>query len=140
MAPFTDAQIAVLIERIEHIAKRMDDITPLISLIAKLQRDQEHMSEDIKRLHTIAELRGSNMHAIDKRVLVLERWHRFMLLLPAAMLTIIISIGGYAKGYVSSIDDFKGDTKHRLASLEFIINGPHFERVMEPERKQTNTK
>lgn len=130
MPPITDPQIAVLMERMEHIAKGVDDLKPLATLITSLQRDQEHTADSLKQLHTIAEMRGAALHAVDKRVVVLERWHRFMLAMPVAVLTISLAAGGYAKSFVDALDDFKNDTRHRISSLEFIINSPHFERAM----------
>ena len=130
-----DPQVARLIERVEHIARAMDDLRPLIVAMSSLQKDQERNSEDIKKLHTIAEMRGDAQHLLDKRVLVLERWHRLMLAMPVLLLTIALSAGGYAKSWIDALDDFKSDTKQRIASMEFIINSPHFERSMTPERE-----
>lgn len=125
-----DPQVARLIERVEHIARTMDDLRPLVVAISSLQKDQERNSEDIKRLHTIAEMRGEAQHLLDKRVLVLERWHRLMLAMPVMVLTVALTAGGYAKSFLDALDDFKNDTRNRVSSLEFIINSPHFERAM----------
>lgn len=125
-----DPQVARLIERVEHIARAMDDLRPLVVAISSLQKDQERNSEDIKKLHTIAEMRSDAHHSLDKRVLVLERWHRLMLAMPVMVLTVALAAGGYAKSFLDALDDFKSDTRSRVSSLEFIINSPHFERAM----------
>lgn len=130
-----DPQVARLIERVEHIARAMDDLRPLVVAMSSLKKDQERNSEDIKKLHTIAEMRNTSQHLLDKRVLVLERWHRLMLAMPVLLLTIALAAGGYTKSWLDSLDDFKKDTKNRIASMEFIINSPHFERAMAPERE-----
>lgn len=130
-----DPQVARLIERVEHIARAMDDLRPLVVAISSLQKDQERNSEDIKKLHTIAEMRGEAQHLLDKRVLVLERWHRLMVATPVMLLTIVLAAGGYTKSWLDAIDDFKKDTRQRIASMEFIINSPHFERSMTPEKE-----
>lgn len=130
-----DPQVARLIERVEHIARAMDDLRPLIVAMSSLQKDQERNNEDIKKLHTIAEMRGEAQHLLDKRVLVLERWHRLMLALPVLLLTIALAAGGYTKSWLDALDDFKSDTRQRISSMEFIINSPHFERSMTPEKE-----
>ena len=137
MGPITtdDVQVARLVERVEHIARSIDNLTPLVVAMSSLQKDQERSAEDIKKLHTIAEMRGDAQHLLDKRVLVLERWHRLMLALPVMLLTIALAAGGYTKSWLDALDDFKKDTRQRIASMEFIINSPHFERSMTPERE-----
>ena len=130
MPPITDPQLAMLIERVEHIARGMDDLKPMIVAISALQKDQERNSDDIKKLHTIAEMRGATQHQMDKRIVVLERWHRLMLAMPVMVLTVVLAAGGYAKSFLDALDDFKNDTRSRISSLEFIINSPHFERAM----------
>lgn len=130
MPPITDPQLAVLIERVEHIARGMDDLKPLIALISTLQRDQEHMSDTVKQLYLLSESRGAALHAVDKRVVAVERWGKFQIGLAGAMLTIALTASGYAKSFIDALDDFKNDTRSRISSLEFIINSPHFERAM----------
>src|SRR5690625_777906 len=97
MGPITtdDVQVARLVERVEHIARSIDNLTPLVVAMSSLQKDQERSAEDIKKLHTIAEMRGDAQHLLDKRVLVLERWHRLMLAMPVLLLSIVLSAGGY---------------------------------------------
>lgn len=124
----TETQLALLIQKVEHIAEGMDELKPLASLVLTLQKDQEHSKESIKQLNTIAEMRGATQHLIDKRVLVLERWHKFMLAVPAFLLTASL-------GFLNNIYDFKEDTSRRITSLEFIINSPHFERSMITEKE-----
>ena len=135
MPPITDPQLAVLIERVEHIARGMDDLKPLVVLISTLQRDQEHTSDTVKQLHLLSEARGAALHAVDKRVVVLERWHRLMLAMPVLLLTVALAAGGYAKSFLDALDDFKNDTRNRVSSLEFIINSPHFERAMATDNR-----
>ncbi len=137
MGPITtdDVQVARLVERVEHIARSIDNLTPLVVAMSSLQKDQERSAEDIKKLHTIAEMRGDAQHLLDKRVLVLERWHRLMLAMPVMLLTIVLAAGGYTKSWLDALDDFKKDTRQRISSMEFIINSPHFERSMTQEKE-----
>lgn len=126
----TDPQLAMLIERVEHIAKRMDDLMPLVTLITTLQRDQEYAADSIKQLHAVAEMRGAALHAMDKRLSTLEWWHKYRLAQPALILTVALAAWSYWQGFTGSMEDFKTDTRSRVSALEFIINAPHFERSM----------
>lgn len=130
----SEAQIAAIFERLDHMSNVLDELRPLAALAATLQNEQQHLSDDLRHLNTIAEMRGAALHAIDKRVTVLERWHRFMLSMPALMLTLLIAMGGYAKSYLDAMSDFKDDIRTRLTTIEFIVNSPNFERAMAPDR------
>lgn len=130
----TETQLALLIQKVDQIAAGVDDLKPLSALVLELQKDHAHAVENIKQLNTIAEMRGAKQHEIDKRVLILERWHKFMLALPVALLTISLAVGGYAKSFFDSLDDFKNDTRQRVTSLEFILNSPNFEKAMDRDR------
>lgn len=135
MPPITDPQLAVLIERVEHIARGMDDLKPLIALISTLQRDQEYTSDTVKQLHLLSEARGASLHSMDKRLSTLEWWHKYRLAQPALILTVALAAWGYWQGFTGAMDDFKRDTRHRISSLEFIINSPHFERAMATDNR-----
>lgn len=126
----TGPQVAVILERIEHIAKVLDDLKPLTTLAATLQRDQQYLSDSLKQLHTVAEIRGAALHAVDKRVVILERWHKFMVALPSVLLTVLIAASGYVKSYLDSMGEFREDVKHRVTAIEFIINSLNFEKAM----------
>lgn len=128
----TDPLLATLIERMEHVARGVDELRPLGSLIATLQRDQQYVSEALKQLSALAEARSAAHHSLDKRVVVLERWHKFMVWLAGAMFTVSIAAGGYAAAFVGSLNDINRDTHNRVSALEFIINAPHYERSMAP--------
>lgn len=130
MSPITteDPQVARLVERVEHIARAIDNLTPLVVHMSQLQKDQERNSDEIRRLNQISDARGDSVHRIDKRVLVLERWHKFVISITGILIATSI-------GYISNFSDFKEDTRQRISSLEFIINSPHFERAMDNDSR-----
>lgn len=134
MPPITDPQIARLMERVDAIAKGVDDLKPVLTSLVALQTEHQHLSDHIKQLHTVTELRGVAMHQIDKRVLVLERWHKAMIGFTGIAFSIMLAMGGYAKQFIDSIDADRNDTRHRITALEFIISSPQYERAMEKER------
>lgn len=124
-----DPMMAMLIERVEHIAKGIDEMRPMISTIPSIERDLSYHTERLDQLNEIAKDRGREIHELDKRILKLERWYRAMLAAPAILVTLSISVGGYAM-------KFKEDTDRRVSSLEFILNSPHYERAMDRDHKE----
>lgn len=118
-------QIAVLVERIDHLTRHIDtlstELKPLTTSITSLNTELEHAKDTIKQIATINQLQGENLHKLDKRTIVLERWHKFMLATPAILLTIVLTIGSYLKGLLNDLDDFKNETRDRITSLEFIV-------------------
>lgn len=134
MPPITDPQIARMFERLEVIARDIAEIKPLLVDNATLRRDLEHLASSFKQLSTMSEMRGNAIHQIDKRVLVLERWHKAMIGFTGIAFSIMLAMGGYAKQFIDSIDDDRNDTRHRITALEFIISSPQYERAMEKER------
>lgn len=134
MPPITDPQIARLMERVDAIAKGVDELKPLVVALVTLQTEQQHLADHVKQLNTIAEMRGIAIHQIDKRVVVLERWHRAMIWFTGIAMSVMLALGGYTKQFIDSIDADRNDTRHRLTALEFIISGPQYERAMEQER------
>jgi len=134
MPPITDPQIARLMERVDAIAKGVDELKPLMAALVTLQAEQQHLTDHIKQLSTIAEMRGAAMHQIDKRVVVLERWHKATVWFTGIAMSVMLALGGYTKQFIDSIDADRRDTRHRLTALEFIVSSPQYERVMEQER------
>lgn len=132
-------QFAVAIERLVNLAEDVKEIrgsqkrleSALVE-VPLLKQELEHLADSLRQLHTIAEVRAAAHHQMDKRVLILERWHKFMLAQPAIILTVSIAAWGYWAGFTRSLDDFKDSTKQRVQSLEFIVNSPAYERAMQP--------
>lgn len=138
MSPNTDPQIAVLITDMKNLSERVDRMLASqersergMAEVPLLRKDYEHLSESLKQLHTLVEVRNVAHHQLDKRILILERWHRFMVAQPAILLTILLTAWGYWAGFNSSLDEFKDNTRERVQALEFIVNSPNFERAME---------
>lgn len=130
-----DPQVARLIERVEHIARAMDDLRPLVVAISSLQKDQERNSEDIKKLNTIAEMRGDAQHLLDKRVLVLERWHKGLIWFSSLAMGVLLSMSGYIANFVNTLDTDRNQTNNRLSTLEVIVNSQNFERSMATDNR-----
>ncbi|MDS1142382.1 hypothetical protein RE432_18265 [Pusillimonas sp. SM2304] len=126
----TDPQIARLFERVDTIAKGIDELKPLMTQLVALQTDQAHIADHIKQLNTITEMRGVVLHQIDKRVLVIERWHKGLMWFTGFALSVIMALGGYAKQFIDTQDSQQRDTRQRITALEFIVSGPNFERAM----------
>lgn len=128
-------KLAVLMERVDHIARSIDDLRPLLTIIVQVQEKLNHQENTLKQLNTLSDSRGAMFHQLDKRVLVLERWHRFMLAIPALVLTVCIWFGGYAKSYIAAIEAFQKETSQRVSALEFIINAPSYEKLMSVDKE-----
>lgn len=134
MPPITDPQIARLMERVDAIAKGVDELKPLMTALVMLQTEQRHLTDHIKQLNAMAEMRGAALHQLDKRVVVLERWHKAMVWFTGMAMSVMLALGGYTKQFIDSLDADRSDTRHRLTALEFIVSGPQYERAMEPGR------
>ena len=132
----SDPQIAVLIERIEHIAKGIDDLKSLPLTVAQVKTDQEYMQDHIRQLMTAVEMRQVVLHQMDKRVVILERWHKFMLAMPAIALTVLLTLLGFAKGSLDSWSDFRDQTNQRITALEFTLNSQKFQSAMEGTKNE----
>lgn len=137
MGPITtdDVQVARLVERVEHIARSIDNLTPLVVAMSSLQKDQERSAEDIKKLHTIAEMRGDAQHLLDKRVLVLERWNKGVIWFSSVAMGALLSMSGYITNFINTLDTDRNQTNNRLSTLEVIVNSQNFERSMTPEKE-----
>lgn len=134
MPPITDPQVARIMERVDHIAKSVDELKPLMAALVTLQAEHQHLADHMRQLNTVAELRGVAVHQIDKRVTVLERWQKGLVWFTGLALSVIMWLGGYVKQFTDSLDETNRNTQNRLAAMEFIINSPNFERAIEPER------
>lgn len=134
MPTVTDPNIARIMERVDHIAKSVDELKPFVTALVTLQAEQQHLADHLRQLNTVAELRGAAVHQIDKRVTVLERWQKALVWFTGVALSIMIWLGGYAKQFIDSLEENNRNTQHRIANMEFIINSPNFERAMKPER------
>ena len=135
----TAAQFAVAIERLVNLAEDVKEIRlsqkkleSALGDVPLLKQEVEHLADSLRQLHTLAEVRATAHHQMDKRVLILERWHKFMLAQPAVIVTLTLAAWGYWAGFTSSLDDFKDSTKQRITSLEFIVQAPTYERSMQP--------
>lgn len=134
MPTITDPQMARVMERIEYIVKVVDRLEPLALHLNSVQRDQEHMTGRIKQLGINTELLKDNNHLMDRRVLVLERWHKAMVGFSAFAASVILATAGYAVNYFKSVDQDKNDMNSRISSLEYVINAPSFEGVMQSDK------
>lgn len=141
MPTVTDPQIAVLITNMQNLSAQFDRMLASqerteqgMSEVPLLRKDYEHLADSLRQLHTLAEVRAVAHHQMDKRILILERWHKFMLAQPAIILTVVIAAWGYWSGFTSSLEDFKGTTKDKIQTLEFIVNAPTYERAMKEGR------
>lgn len=134
MPVVTDPNIARIMERVDHIAKRLDELQPFVAALVALQTEQQHLADHMRQLNTVAELRGTAVHQIDKRVTVLERWQKGLVWFAGVALSMMMWLGGYAKQFIDSLEETNRNTQHRIATMEFIINSPNFERAMEPKR------
>lgn len=137
--PPTAAQIAVLVERVLNIAGDMQEVRDsqkriehVIVDVPLLKKELEHISDAVRQQGVISESRGAAMHQIDKRVLVLERWHKYRVAQTGIAITMSIAAFSYGAGFLKSLSDFRDETKSRIQSLEFIVNSPSYERAMQP--------
>lgn len=130
MPHIQDPQMARLFERLDHLVASMDEIKPILTTVNTLQNNQDHMARNIDQLMTNAEVRSTVIHQLDKRVLVVERWHKASVGFTAIAVSIGLALGGYTKSFIESLNSDRDDTRQRLSSLEFILNSPNFERAM----------
>lgn len=131
MPDMNSTQIAVLMERIEHIAKGMDDIRPLVAAVSALQHEKESLNQQVRQLTTNSETHSKLMHDIDKRVLILERWHKAMIGFSATALAVIMTLGGYTKNFIETVQDDRNNTNQRLSILELVVNSPNYSKALE---------
>lgn len=134
MPTITDPQMARVLERIEHIAKVLDRLEPLTVNLNTVQRDQEHMSVAIKQIVRDAHIDRALTTQIDRRTLVLERWHKAMVGLSAVAASAVIWAAGYVTNYFKTIDDDKNALNNRLTTVEHIVNSPGFEKAATSNR------
>lgn len=131
-----NAQFAVLNERLEHLVRAMEEIRPLVVNVNSLQHSIDVMQTQIKQLTMGSDARGKLMHDIDKRVLVLERWHKAMVGFSAFAMSILLALGGYTKSFIETVQDGRNDTNQRLATLELIVNSPNYGKAMSRLQEQ----
>lgn len=129
------AQVAVLTERIEYIARTMEDIKPLITAIATMRVEQDSMAVQVRQLAQGGEVRLQSIHAHDKRILILERWHKAMIGFGTVAVSILLAMAGYTKSFIETIQNERNDTNQRLSNLELIVNSPNYSKAMELPRQ-----
>lgn len=130
MPDMNNSQFAVLNERLEHLVRAMEDIKPLIINVNSLQHNIDVMQTQIKQLTMGSDARGKLIHDIDKRVLVVERWHKATVSFTAVAISILMAIGGYTKSFIETVQRERSDTNQRLATLELIVNSPNYGKAM----------
>ena len=113
--------IAAMTAKLDHIGQVLDELRPLPTVLAAIQQDQKHLAEWQRQVNAMSESRGIMMHALDKRLTVVERWHKFMLTMPAIILTVLIAIGGYVRGYVQAAGQFEDDILQRMTKIEAMV-------------------
>lgn len=116
--------IASITSKLDHIGNVVDELRPLPIILAAIQRDQQHMADWQRQVNTDSQARALAMHAMDKRITVLERWHKFMLTMPAVALTILLAVGGYARGYIQAMGQFEHNVLQRITAIEATIHHP----------------
>lgn len=134
MPTITDPNTARIMERVDHIAKRLDELQPFASTLVALHADHQQLANVIKQLSTEAGLQRQAMHELDKRVVGLEKWQKGLVWFTSVALSVMMWLGGYAKQFIDSLDENNRNTQHRITALEFIVNSPNFERAIEPDR------
>lgn len=123
--------IAVITERLNHIAATMDDIKPLIAAVSSLQHSNDVFDQRINQLTLNSEARYKMLHDQDKRVLVLERWHKAMIGFSATAMAVLLALAGYTKSFIETIQDERNDTNQRLSILELVVNSPNYPKALE---------
>lgn len=113
-----------LIEDVREIRHSQSRVEQIALNIESMRRDMAHMDEKVRRLFVIADARGPEVIAIDKRVAGLERWNKFI---AAVLLSATGAIGWGVQRieYIYRMD-------RRIESLELILNSHNFERAMTP--------
>lgn len=129
------AQYAQLIERVANIAEDVREIkeqqsaiTKVLIELAGVRRDLSHTDKSVGVLFDKVDKGSGDTAAIDKRVVGLERWQRFVVGLASIGVAIAISSWQYFRG----IEKDMGNNEKRISTMEFIVNSNNFERAMEP--------
>lgn len=137
MGHITDPQIATLLteqrnlsSQFERILASQERIERALIDVAMVKKEQEHLSDSLRQIHAVAEVRAAAHHSMDKRLIALEWWHKYRLAQPAAILTLALAAWGYWQGFTESLENFKSATNSKVQSLEFIVNSPAYERAM----------
>lgn len=132
MVPIEDPQVATLLSNVRHLTQNLEKmqegqerIETAVMEVALIQNELSHFREAVSRLTVLAESRGHEHHSFDKRILVLERWHKFMLAQPVIIMTLGLAALSYFTGFVTSVEDFHKDTTRRLYAVEFIVNSEY---------------
>lgn len=131
MPEMNRTNIAVITERLNHIAATMDDIKPLIAAVSSLQHSNDVFDQRINQLTLNSEARYKMLHDQDKRVLVLERWHKAMIGFSATAMAVLLALAGYTKSFIETIQDERNDTNQRLTTLELIANNQSISKALE---------
>ena len=128
----TESVLAEVAGQVTHISKNVDRLMPLVEHMATVEQTQRHQAEVIERIGRMLESQSKRLGQIEQRQAVSERNIRIMYSVPAVLLAASMSVSGWVTGYITSLNDFKGDTRSRLERMEFILQSPAFERAMDP--------
>lgn len=134
MPAITDPQLARVLERIEHIAKVVDRLEPLAISLNTVQRDHEHLADTVKGIKETTRVHRQLTSQIDRRTLVLERWHKFMVGLSATGAAAVLWAAGYVTNYFKSLDADANALNNRVTTLEYVFNSPNFEKATREDR------
>lgn len=129
--PPTAAQMSVLIERMNNLTndvremrKSQDRVEHVVLTIAGLQKDVGHLDEKVQHLFTMADLRGTALANVDKRVTALERWHKLMG-------TGVLAAAGMIGWGIQRIEHLY-QMETRVQILELLVNSQNVGRAVQP--------
>ena len=127
----TEASLARLTERIEHIAKGVDELRPLITESAEQSRDISHITSLVQQMTIVQDMHRDAFKEGEVRISKLEVRVKFVMWVGAFVASTSVGIFGYGISFLDSLGKFQSDTDSRIRSVEFIVQSPAFERVME---------
>lgn len=116
--------ISAITTNIEHMRDVLEELRTLPVVLAAIQRDQQHIADWQRQVNAMTQSHSTMMHTMDKRITVLERWHKFMLTMPAVALTFLLAVGGYARGYIQAMGQFEHNVLQRITAIEATIHHP----------------
>ncbi len=129
----TEASLARLTERIEHIAKGVDELRPLVADSAEQRRDISHISSLVQQMTIVQDMHRDAFKEGEGRISKLEVRVKFIIWIGAFVASTSVGLLGYGISFIDALGEFQSDTKSQIRSLEFIVQSPMFERVMEDD-------